>query len=147
MNLTEHFSLAELTASATAQRLGIDNHPGLEIISHLTQLAVQLERVRHALGDNPLIISSGYRCPELNQAVGGARRSAHMEGWAVDFTCPGFGSPLQIVKALAATGLPFDTLIQEGRWVHISFRPGARRKVLTAHFNPAGGKPTYTAGA
>lgn len=146
MNLTEHFSLAELTASATAQRLGIDNHPGLEIISHLTQLAVQLERVRHALGDNPLIISSGYRCPELNKAVGGARRSAHMEGWAADFTCPAFGTPLQIVKALAAANLPFDTLIQEGRWVHISFRPGARRKVLTAHFTP-GGKPTYSAGA
>ncbi len=45
MNLTENFSLAELTASATAQRRGIDNHPGLEIISHLTQLAMQLERV------------------------------------------------------------------------------------------------------
>lgn len=146
MNLTEHFSLAELTASATAQRLGIDNHPGLEIISHLTQLAVQLERVRHALGDNPLIISSGYRCPELNQAVGGARRSAHMEGWAADFTCPAFGTPLQIVRALTAANLPFDKLIQEGRWVHISFRPGARRQVLTAHFTP--GQPvTYTAGA
>lgn len=146
MNLTEHFSLSELTASATAQRLGIDNHPGLEIISHLTQLAVQLERVRHALGDNPLIISSGYRCPELNQAVGGALRSAHMEGWAADFTCPAFGTPLQIVRALTAANLPFDKLIQEGRWVHISFRPGARRQVLTAHFSP-GGKPTYTTGA
>lgn len=146
MNLTEHFSLSELTASATAQRLGIDNHPGLEIISHLTQLAMQLERVRHALGDKPMIISSGYRCPELNKAVGGARRSAHMEGWAADFTCPDFGSPLEIVRALAATNLPFDKLIQEGRWVHISFKPGARRQVLTAHFNPDG-KPTYTAGA
>lgn len=101
MNLTENFSLAELTASATAQRRGIDNHPGLEIISHLAQLAMHLERVRHALGDKPMIISSGYRCPDLNQAVGGARRSAHMEGWAADFTCPDFGSPLQIVKALA----------------------------------------------
>lgn len=146
MTLTEHFSLTELTKSKKAVELGIDNHPGLEIISHLAQLAMQLERVRHALGDKPMIISSGYRCPELNQAVGGARRSAHMEGWAADFTCPGFGTPLDIVRTLAATNLPFDKLIQEGDWVHISFKPGARRQVLTAHFN-SGGKPTYTAGA
>lgn len=145
MKLTDHFSLAELTASATAQRLGIDNHAGLEIVSHLTQLAMGLERIRSALDNKPLRITSGYRCAALNKAVGGARLSAHMDGWAADFVCPEFGTPLAIVRALQATAIPFDKLIQEGTWVHVSFRPGARRQVYTAHFNQ-GAAPTYTVG-
>lgn len=146
MKLTEHFTLLELTASATARRLGIDNHAGLEIVSHLTQLAMGLEQIRARLAA-PLHITSGYRCAALNRAVGGAKRSAHMEGWAADFVAPGFGSPLQIVRALQGTAIPFDKLIQEGTWVHVSFHPDARRQILTAHFSPAGGRPTYTAGA
>lgn len=146
MKLTEHFTLTELTASATAQRLGIDNHAGLEIVSHLAQLAMGLEQIRSRLGA-PLHITSGYRCAALNRAVGGAKRSAHMEGWAADFVAPGFGSPLQIVRDLQGSAIPFDKLIQEGAWVHVSFHPAARRQILTAHFSAAGGRPTYTAGA
>ena len=67
-----------------------------------------------------------------------------MAGYAADFVCPDFGSPLKIVKALAATGIQFDKLIQEGTWVHISFAPEARRQLLTAHFGPNG--TSYTAG-
>ena len=146
MNLTEHFRLEELTRSDVAQRRGIDNHAGLEIITHLTQLALGLEKIRQALGDKPLRISSGYRCPELNRAVGGAKLSAHMDGYAADFTCPDFGTPLEIVRALTKSNIQFDKLIQEGTWVHVSFAPAARRQIYTAHFAP--GQPTtYTAGA
>ena len=146
MNLTEHFSLEELTRSDVAQRRGIDNHAGLEIITHLTQLAIGLEKIRKELGDKALHISSGYRCPDLNRAVGGAKLSAHMDGYAADFTCPDFGAPVEIVRALAKTSIPFDKLIQEGTWVHVSFHPDARRQIYTAHFAP--GQPTiYTAGA
>ena len=142
--LSEHFTLEELTFSATAQRKQIDNKPPAEVLDNMKRLAAGLEEVRAALGNKPMRINSGYRSPKLNRAVGGARLSAHMAGYAADFVCPDFGSPLKIVKALAATGIQFDKLIQEGTWVHISFAPEARRQMLTAHFGPNG--TSYTAG-
>lgn len=142
--LSEHFTLEELTFSATAQRKQIDNKPPAEVLENMKRLAAGLEEVRAALGNKPMRINSGYRSPKLNRAVGGARLSAHMAGYAADFVCPEFGSPLKIVKALAATGIQFDKLIQEGTWVHISFAPEARRQLLTAHFGPNG--TSYTAG-
>ena len=142
--LSEHFTLEELTFSATAQRKQIDNNPPAEVLENMKRLAAGLEEVRAALGNKPMRINSGYRSPKLNRAVGGARLSAHMAGYAADFVCPDFGSPLKIVKALAATGIQFDKLIQEGTWVHISFAPEARRQLLTAHFGPNG--TSYTAG-
>ena len=142
--LSEHFTLEELTFSATAQRKQIDNKPPAEVLENMKRLAAGLEEVRPALGNKPMRINSGYRSPKLNRAVGGARLSAHMAGYAADFVCPEFGSPLKIVKALAATGIQFDKLIQEGTWVHISFAPEARRQLLTAHFGPNG--TSYTEG-
>ena len=142
--LSEHFTLEELTFSATAQRKQIDNKPPAEVLDNMKRLAAGLEEVRAVLGNKPMRINSGYRSPKLNRAVGGARLSAHMAGYAADFVCPEFGSPLKIVKALAATGIQFDKLIQEGTWVHISFAPEARRQLLTAHFGPNG--TSYTAG-
>ena len=142
--LSEHFTLEELTFSATAQRKQIDNKPPADVLENMKRLAAGLEEVRAALGNRPMRINSGYRSPKLNRAVGGARLSAHMAGYAADFVCPEFGSPLKIVKALAATGIQFDKLIQEGTWVHISFAPEARRQLLTAHFGPNG--TSYTAG-
>lgn len=143
MKLTDHFTLDELTRSSTAQRLDIDNDPPPDVFQHLLELANGMERVRALLG-YPIRINSGYRSPALNQAVGGAKQSAHMQGWAADFVCPGFGPPLQIVRHLASNGLRFDKCIQEGTWVHISFDPRARRQLLTAHFGPHG--TTYTEG-
>lgn len=143
--LTEHFSLEELTASSTGTRLGIDNTPTPTIASNLVHLAVGLESVRSLLGNNPLHIDSGYRSPTLNRAVGGSGMSAHMQGYAADFTCAAFGTPLQIVQFLQSSGLHFDQIIQEGTWVHISFDPAMRQQVLTAHFGPGG--TTYSQGA
>lgn len=143
MNLSEHFTLEELTFSQTAVRKGIDNTPSLEVVAHLTRLADSLEKVRQLLG-GPVRITSGYRSTVLNAAVGGSKKSAHMAGYAADFVCPSFGYPLKIVKAIAASDIQFDQCIQEGTWVHISFDPDARRQVLTAHFS--NGKATYTEG-
>jgi zinc D-Ala-D-Ala carboxypeptidase len=147
MQLTEHFSLAELTASATAAQQGIDNTPSAVIVKNLTRTAQILERVRVLLGSVPMRVSSGYRCPALNAAVGGVRDSAHLNGLAADFVCPGFGTPLQICRRLESLGVDFDQLIQEGTWVHIGLATDGvkpRRQVLTAHFG--GEKPTYGSG-
>jgi hypothetical protein len=132
MQLSEHFSLAEFTVSANAVRLGLDNTPPADIIERMKVTARQLERVRAILGDKPLVISSGYRSSAVNRSAGGAKASAHLSGYAIDFTCPTFGTPLQIAQRINVVGVAFDQLIHEyGRWVHISFDPQRRGQLLT----------------
>ncbi|MGL5182464.1 D-Ala-D-Ala carboxypeptidase family metallohydrolase [Herbaspirillum huttiense] len=145
--LTDHFSLAEMTISETAARKGIDNTPSPAIIKNLTRTAQLLERVRVLLGSKPILVSSGYRSPALNAAVGGSKTSAHMQGLAADFICPGFGTPLAICQRLDSLGVEFDQLIQEGTWVHIGLAAEGikpRRQVLTARFSSSG--TTYGGG-
>lgn len=144
MKLTEHFTLDELTASGTALRRGIDNTPFLDVVTHLTITAKEMERIRVLLDDKIIIVKSGYRSPMLNRAIGGASTSAHLTGYAVDFICPDYGSPIDIARAIEKSDIIFDQLIQEGGWVHISFAPAMRNQVLTANF--AGGEVTYTRG-
>jgi hypothetical protein len=122
---------------------GIDNTASLEIVDHLKVAAAGMEEVRALLGA-PIHVDSGYRSPALNEAVRGVPGSAHTAGYAVDFICPRFGAPLEIVKIIAASSVKFDQLIQEGTWVHISFDPAMRQEVLTAHF--VDGKATYQRG-
>jgi hypothetical protein len=82
----------------------------------------------------PLDISSGYRCPELNARVGGAKTSQHTLGQAADFTCDEFGPPLDIIRAIRDSDIDFDQCILEyARWVHISFSAAPRGKVLTIY--------------
>lgn len=134
MKLSEHFTLAELTQSQTAARLSIDNTPPSAVLAELQHTAQLLEKVRTVLGMRPLLISSGYRCAALNAAIGGAANSAHLSGMAADFTCPAYGSPLEICRELAtyAEMLDFDQLIFEfGAWVHIGRSATPRRQLLT----------------
>ena len=137
MNLTEHFTTEELERSATALERGIDNTIPQDLMLNVKTLAQGLERVRDRLG-SALHINSGYRCEELNQAVRGVKTSAHCEGWAADFTCPGYGTPLECVKAIVDSTIPFDQCICEGTWVHISLSPTMRRLVMTATFDASG---------
>lgn len=132
MQLSKHFALAEFTVSQTAVRLGIDNTPPDDVLARLMIVARKMEEVRSALESRVITISSGYRSPALNKRVGGAKNSAHVEGWAVDFNCHGFGSPLAVARQIAKSGIEFDQLIHEfGSWVHISFDPRNRRQLLT----------------
>jgi hypothetical protein len=120
--LTTHFSLDELTVSQVAARQNIYNVPNDLIIRNLTHLAEQLEIVRSALGNLPIVISSGYRSKALNKAVGSsAWNSAHRTGLAADFTAPRFGTVLETAKKVAACGIEYDQIIYEfGRWVHLA---------------------------
>lgn len=126
--LSDHFTLEELTAT---QHRKIDNTPPASALLALGATARRMEAVRAALGNHPVTVSSGYRCEKLNRAIGGARKSAHLTGWAVDFQCFRFGTPLQVCRALVAAGIGFDQLIEEGTWIHISFAPAMRGEVLT----------------
>lgn len=131
--LSENFSLAQLIASETAALRGIDNTPAPEALANLELLAAGLEAVQALLAE-PLEISSGYRCPALNRAVGGSPRSQHVQGMAADITCPRFGPPIAVAAAIKASGIAFDQCILEfNRWVHISFSPAPRGRVLSIY--------------
>jgi zinc D-Ala-D-Ala carboxypeptidase len=128
--LSPHFTLEEMTFSQTASRQGINNTPSPEIVDHLRLLcAGYLEDVRSLLG-YPIHISSGYRSLALNKAIGGAPTSAHMSGYAADFTMP----PLNVIyvcQRIEASDLHFDQLIYEYTWIHLSVAPTMRRQVMT----------------
>src|SRR5699024_9618023 len=131
--LSEHFTLQEAVRSATATRKGIDNVPDAVELERLRDTAQRMERIRAVLGDNPIHVNSWFRCEELNAAVGGVSNSAHRLGYAVDFVCPSYGTPLNIARRLVAARVAFDQLIYEyGRWLHVSFGPQMRGEVLTA---------------
>ena len=143
MNLSQNFTLAELTASQTATRQGIDNTPEQGVIDNLVRVAGVLEQIRALVGA-PIHVSSGYRAPALNRAVGGAANSAHVLGLAADIEVPGM-TPQQLAQAIEAGGIEFDQLIYEGAWVHVGLSAGApRNQVLTATF--LGGRASYSAG-
>lgn len=125
--LSEHFSLAELTIT----RQPLDNTPPANLLPNLTETARQMERVRELLNGAAILVTSAYRSPAVNAAVGGSPTSGHMKGYAVDFIAPRFGNPLAICRKLATSDLKFDQLLQEGTWVHISFDPRMRREVKT----------------
>lgn len=129
MQLTEHFTLDELTVTSHRE---IDNTAPIDIVDKLKVVARGLEHVRLLLGV-PVLVNSGYRCPALNSAVGGAADSQHMKGEASDFIAPAFGTPYEICCALEASDLRFDQLIFEGTWVHASFVDYRmpRRSILT----------------
>jgi len=94
-------------------------------VRNLRRLAVLLERVRRLLGNTPILVSSGYRCPALNAAVGGSRTSAHLAGLAADFTAPGYGNVYQVARRIAQSDIRYDQLIHEyGAWIHIGLAPG-----------------------
>lgn len=129
--LSDHFSLDEFTFSDYAIRNGLHNYPGTKQLENLRVLAANLEQVRAILGANPLHISSGFRSDDVNRGCGGAKNSAHLYGFAADFTCPAFGTPEAIIRKVISSGLKYDQIIWEfGRWVHISFDPQMRQQAL-----------------
>ncbi|MCX7206588.1 MAG: D-Ala-D-Ala carboxypeptidase family metallohydrolase [Proteobacteria bacterium] len=144
--LSPHFSLKEFIASATADRLKIDNSLPDALRGNATHTCEQLEKVRKQLGSNPIIITSGWRNPTLNKAVGGSASSDHATARAVDIRCPKFGTARSVARALVASNIEFDQLILESptlpsAWVHIGFRKGANRRQVLTKF--AGDKTYY----
>lgn len=151
--LTEHFNTDEMCASATAARDGIPNDPPGDVVLSLKRLAVELEKVRAILGNQPLKLHSAYRSPALNAKVGGAAGSYHMFGCAADFDPPAGMTHDQAQHAIAAASdIAFDLVLEEGtakpeseggsRWIHLQIaKPGStgRRMVRDALVDHLGG--------
>jgi zinc D-Ala-D-Ala carboxypeptidase len=140
MLLTPHFLLEEFTLSSTALALGIKNIPRPEHLENLKKLATRMEGVR-ALFNVVIEITSGYRNPEVNAAVGGVPNSAHALGLAADFHVHGF-TDLNAAKRIRDSALQFDQLIfEKDRCVHLSVDPRMRRQVLRQPGGP--GSPVH----
>ena len=133
--LSEHFSLRELTKTNT----GIDNVPNEEQVNNLKRVCQWLERLRSKRNE-PIVINSGYRSPQVNKAVGGAANSNHLTGCAVDIRVAGMEQLLRyavILLDIADEGREdFDELLMERNakgtyWLHFAVRPeGNRRKIV-----------------
>ena len=127
MKLTEHFNLSEFVRSDTATRLGIDNSINdPEIIANIKNLCEHVLEPLRAYANCPIIINSGYRCPQLNAAVGGSRRSQHMKGEACDIRITDAATGDRWFRWMKEN-LLFDQLIKERAhrssssfWIHVS---------------------------
>lgn len=141
LQLSPNFKLSEMIRSQTAVRKGINNMPTDEQIAALSLLCRKvLEPVRAHFG-KPISVTSGYRGPALNKAVGGSKTSQHCFGQAVDFHVVGV-SDVEVAKWIAAN-LEFDQLILEfppEGWVHVSYDTTPRKSVLTAKRTSRGTK-------
>jgi putative chitinase len=157
--MSDNFSIAEMTESSIAVRLGVDNTPSLKVIEHLGLTVTGLERVRALLGF-PVHVNSGYRCEAFERILSErdfrawcAQQNcsaddeawqryftgkAHVGGYAADFTCAQFGSPGDVFDAIVASEIRFDQCGLEGSWVHISFDPRLRRHIVHKQFDALG---------
>jgi uncharacterized protein YcbK (DUF882 family) len=134
MNLSPNFTLDELTASQTAARKGLDNTPNATEVANLVRVAALLEEVR-ALLNKPILVNSGFRSKQVNDAVGSRDTSQHRIGCAADIRVPGM-TPREVVEACIAANIGYDQIIEEfGSWTHISVPNTAstapRRQALT----------------
>jgi len=121
MQLSPHFTLEELTFSEIALRQGFDNTPPPEVIQNLTLLALTLLEPARALLRVPLHINSGYRSHLVNECIGGASNSAHMDGRAADFVPVGVPILDAFHDLRIATDLPYSQIIFEcAAWIHIA---------------------------
>lgn len=137
--MSEHFPLESLTYSQTATRKGIDNTPPQQAIDSLNLLCSTLLEPARALLGVPFRVDSGYRCEALNEAVGGAKTSAHMDGRAADCIPEGMDL-LDAFTRIRTSDLPYDQVIIEcNAWIHLAIvRDGEtpRRMALTAAGSP-----------
>ena len=117
MNLSEHFTLDELTHTDHRE---LDNTPNDAELENLKRLAAFLEQVKTVLGGKPIMVNSAFRSKQVNDAVGSKDTSQHRLGCAADIRVPGM-TPDEVVKAVINSYLAYDQVIREfDRWTHIS---------------------------
>lgn len=131
-----YFDLAELVRSNEAKKKGIDNTPSFEVVEHLDELVEKfLDPLRAAYG-MPIRVSSGYRCPELNRAVGGVTTSVHQIGYAADLQVGGSFVKFRdfVVDWVKKTGTKFDQVLLEkntktgAQWIHVGLYNNAHQQ-------------------
>ena len=117
MQLTEHFSLEELTHTDHRE---FDNTPNDAELENIKRLAEFLEEVKTVLSGKPIMVNSAFRSKQVNDAVGSKDTSQHRIGCAAGIRVPSM-TPDEVVRAVIASGIGYDQIIREfDRWTHIS---------------------------
>lgn len=144
IQFTKNFSLHELLVTSHRKFDEEQYNPPAEVVENLRALAVNvLQPLRDKTG-TPIKVNSGYRCPSLNKAIGGASKSQHMTGHAADIIDLTNGNEF-LFKKIKGLKLPFDQMIDEFgfRWVHVSYDPKRNRKEVLQAKKDAKGKTIY----
>ena len=146
MRLSKNFVLSEITKSNTAKRLGIENEPEKKHLEGLQRIITNLiQPMRDALG--PIRVTSGYRSPSLNRAIGGSSRSQHSKAEALDlqFWEKGKMNNKVIYDWILESGLEFDQMINEFdfSWIHISLKKNSNRKQVLEAYKDNEGETAY----
>ena len=148
----KYFSLPELTRSATARRLGINNAGDATVRSRLTSLVEHVLDPLRELWGAPIIVTSGYRCAALNKAVGGAASSQHVRGEAADIRAlsDNPADNKRLLDCLLGSGIEYDQVINEypdaqGRpdWIHVSFTTSRANRGSRLIATRVGGRTIY----
>lgn len=145
MQITKDFHLDEFTKSMYATRNNINNNPPLLVVENIVKLCKNILQPLRNMYGSPIIITSGYRCPELNTAIGGSAVSQHMSGMAADIDTAYDNRRL---FKIIVENFNYDQLIWEfgddnnPAWIHVSYMEGARRERLRA-YKDAGGSTIY----
>ena len=148
--LSKYATLEECSKSVTASRLGIDNNPPVEVRDNLREVCSKVFDLCREFIGGPLAITSGYRSPKLNKAVGGSKTSEHMTGQALDIDCDTFGGKTNAeLFHFIKDNLEFNQLIWEfgtdknPEWIHVSYsRLHNKKQILKA--SKVNGKTVYT---
>lgn len=134
IQLSTHFKLSEFLRSETASARGIDNTPSIEVVSNLQQLCIHVLEPLRAYFNTPIVVSSGYRSPALNKAVGGSTTSQHMTGEAADLRIPSEAVGKEWFKWIM-DNCKFHQLIWEKdtpssahHWIHVCFKQDGGNK-------------------
>ena len=130
MNQPKYFTLKEMINSDTAKSKGIDNTPTWSVVLNLLELVQNvLDPIRESYG-KPIIVNSGYRCIELNRAVGSKDNSQHTLGLAADITVGSKEANKQLFEFIQSNIDKWDQLIDEHdyQWIHISYNKNNNRK-------------------
>ena len=151
----KYFTIRELSKSATATRKGINNTPTSNIETALKNLIENvLDPLREKWGA-PIVVSSGYRCPALNRAVGGATNSQHTKGEAADIRTVSDSREdnMKLLRCLINSGIIYDQVISEdvdsaGRpnWIHVSFTKARKNRMKKTTMKKISGRTTYISG-
>jgi len=145
VQLSPSFMLSHFVKSNTAKSKGIPNAPPAQVVARLRELAAALEPLRAAFGDR-LSITSGYRCPALNTAIGGNDASAHCQGFAADMVIAGLDATGVMRWLKSNYRLPWDQAIDEPGWFHLGVRSPDGKRQRKQMLVMRGGKYSVFAG-